>query len=138
MENMETKKAAGKKGETVTLLLGDKFLKDMSSELINFYRQKLNLSNELNENEKTSSISKSFSQSIFSAEKMENPVFTTFLIKDEQEKVTEILLKELTGVYSTQLDITIEKNMEIGSEFNNQFKNVIKTNEKLLYLDKVA
>ena len=135
---METKKAAGKKEETVILLLGDKFLKDMSSELINFYRQKLNLSNELNENEKTSSISKSFSKSIFSAEKMDSPFFTTFLMKDEKEKVTEKLLKELTGVHNKQLDITIEKNMEIGSGFNNQFIKVIKTNEKLLYLDKVA
>ncbi len=145
---METKKTSPKKEETVTFLSTDKFFKDMSGEFMSFYKKQLNFALELNE-----SIAKSISSipsvekmpfSVFyksffsSSEKMESPVFPAFLKMDGQQEAAEKLLKEISGAYNKQLDISIEKNKELFSEFNNQFKKVIKANEELLHLDKVA
>ena len=126
---METKKATPKKEETVTLLPTDKLFKDMSFEFMSFYKKQLNFAIELNE-----SIAKSVSK-----EKMETPVYPTFLKMDGQQEAAEKLLKEISDAYSKQLDISIETNKGIFSEFNNQIKKVIiKTNEELLHLDEVA
>ena len=144
---METKKATSKKEETVTLLPTDKLFKDMSSELMSFYKKQLNFAIEINE-----SIAKSISsipsvekmpltvfyKSFFSTEKMENPVFPTFLKMDGQQEAAEKLLKEISDAYNKQLDSSIETNKELFSEFNSQIKKVIKTNEKLLHLEEVV
>lgn len=144
---METKKATPKKEETLMSLPTEKFFKDMSSEFMGFYKKQLDFAIEINE-----SITKSISsipsvenmpfttiyKSFFSTEKMETPLYPPFLKMDGQKEAAEKLLKEISDAYSKQLDISIEKNKEIFSEFNNQFKKVIKTNEELLHLDKVA
>jgi ribosomal protein S17E len=144
---METKKETPKKEEIVTLLPTDKFFKDMSSEVMSFYKKQLNFAMEINESivKSISSIPSAekmpitvFYKSFFSTEKMENPVFPTFLKMDGQQEAAEKLLKEISDAYNKQLDISIETNKELFSEFNNQFKKVIKTNEELLHLDKVA
>ena len=144
---METKKATPKKEENVMLLATDKFFKDLSFGFMDFYKKQLDFVSDLNE-----SIAKSISsipsvekmpltdfyKSFFSTEKMEKPVFSTFLKMDGQKEAAEKLLKEISDVYNKQLGISIETNKEIFSEFNSQFKKVIETNEKLLHLDKVA
>ena len=144
---METKKTTPKKEGTVTLLPTDKFFKDLSSEVIGFYKKQLNFAIELNEGIAKSMASipsaekmpfTDFYKSLFSIEKIEKPIFSSFLKMDGQQEAAEKLLKEISDAYSKQLDLSIETNKELFSEFNNQIKKVIKTNEELLHLDEIA
>ncbi len=142
---METKKALPKK-ETVTLFPTDKFFKDMSSEFMGFYKKQLDFAIELNETIAKSvssipSIEKmpfsDFYKSFFSKEKMESPAYPTFLKMDGQQEAAEKLLKEISDAYNKQLNMSIEKNKELFSEFNHQITKAIKTSEELLHLEVV-
>ncbi len=144
---METKKATPKIEKALTFLPTDKFLKDMTSEWMSFYKKQLDFVMEMNDSvvKTISSIPTAekmpitnFYRSLFTIEKMETPLFPTFLKMDGQQEAAEKLLKEISDVYNKQMDISIEKNKELFSEFNTQIKKVIKTSEELLHLDAVA
>lgn len=142
---METKAVAPKKEKTVAQS-NEQWFSEMTSGLIGMYKEQLNLAVELNNN-----IVKSITSVQSITEKMpltdfykmflktdiEKPLFTPFLTLDGNKESAEKLLKEISDAYNKQLDISIETNKELMTEFNKQFTKAIKTYEESIPMNGV-